>query len=106
MEFTADVIAPLSRTNNSLSRATSGAYGVKFASANQLTTAAADAGTASAGAPQCMDDLFVLRRARGLREHPEGSRVRDLLAPVYGWFSEGFDTADLKEAKGLVVELT
>jgi predicted ATPase len=31
--------------------------------------------------------------------------VRDLLAPVYGWFSEGFDTQDLKEAKALLDEL-
>ncbi len=30
---------------------------------------------------------------------------RDLLAPVYGWFTEGFDTADLKEAKALLDEL-
>jgi hypothetical protein len=29
----------------------------------------------------------------------------DLLAPVYGWFTEGFDTADLKEAKELLNEL-
>ena len=29
-----------------------------------------------------------------------------LLAPVYGWFTEGFDTADLKEAKALLNELT
>jgi predicted ATPase len=37
----------------------------------------------------------------------QGRRVeaRDLLAPVYGWFSEGFDTADLKEAKTLLDEL-
>ncbi len=28
--------------------------------------------------------------------------VRDLLAPVYGWCTEGFDTADLKEAKTLL----
>jgi hypothetical protein len=28
-----------------------------------------------------------------------------LLAPVYGWFTEGFDTADLKEAKALLSEL-
>jgi len=28
--------------------------------------------------------------------------ARDLLAPVYGWFTEGFDTADLKEAKALL----
>ncbi|MCZ6874669.1 MAG: hypothetical protein O7G88_14255 [bacterium] len=30
----------------------------------------------------------------------------DLLAPVYGWFTEGFDTADLKDAKALLNELT
>jgi predicted ATPase len=29
----------------------------------------------------------------------------DLLAPVYEWFTEGFDTADLKEARGLLGEL-
>ena len=29
----------------------------------------------------------------------------DLLAPVYGWFTEGFDTADLKDAKALLDEL-
>jgi len=30
----------------------------------------------------------------------------DLLAPVYGWFTEGFDTADLQEAKALLKELS
>ncbi len=30
----------------------------------------------------------------------------NLLAPVYGWFTEGFDTADLKEAKALLEELS
>src|SRR6202040_1044322 len=36
----------------------------------------------------------------------QGRRVeaRDLLAPVYGWFTEGFDTTDLKEAKALIDE--
>jgi predicted ATPase len=34
------------------------------------------------------------------------AEARALLAPVYGWFTEGFDTADLKEAKALVDELT
>ncbi len=29
------------------------------------------------------------------------TEARDLLGPVYGWFTEGFDTADLKEAKAL-----
>jgi hypothetical protein len=28
-----------------------------------------------------------------------------LLAPVYGWFTEGFDTADLQEARALLVDL-
>ncbi len=28
--------------------------------------------------------------------------ARDLLAPIYGWFTEGFDTADLQEAKALL----
>ena len=31
--------------------------------------------------------------------------ARELLVPVYGWFTEGFDTADLKEAKTLLDEL-
>jgi predicted ATPase len=41
-----------------------------------------------------------LRRDQGRR--PEG---RDLLAPVYGWFTEGFTTPDLKDAKALLDEL-
>ena len=32
------------------------------------------------------------------------SEARELLAPVYGWFTEGFDTLDLKEAKALLEE--
>ena len=35
-------------------------------------------------------------------ERPE---ALELLAPVYGWFTEGFDTADLKDAKALLAEL-
>ena len=40
--------------------------------------------------------LARLRRNRGRR-----AEARDLLAPVYDWFTEGFDTLDLKEAKTL-----
>jgi predicted ATPase len=38
--------------------------------------------------------------------HDQGKRQKanDLLAPVYGWFTEGFDTADLKGAKALLEE--
>ena len=32
-------------------------------------------------------------------------QARDLLAPVYGWFTEGFDTLDLKEAKAPLAKL-
>ena len=45
-------------------------------------------------------DLARLHRDQG--RHAE---ARDLLAPVYGWFTEGFDTPDLKEAKALLHEL-
>ncbi len=33
-------------------------------------------------------------------------QARELLGPVYGWFTEGFDTLDLKEAKALLDELS
>jgi predicted ATPase len=32
----------------------------------------------------------------------QGKRARELLAPVYAWFTEGFETRDLKEAKALL----
>ncbi len=41
----------------------------------------------------------------GLPCEPEPQQARELLAPVYGWFTEGFDTLDLKEAKALLDEL-
>ena len=44
--------------------------------------------------------LARLRRDQGRR-----TEARDLLAPVYGWFTEGFDTPDLQEAKALLDEL-
>ena len=33
------------------------------------------------------------------------AEARELLGPIYGWFTEGFDTADLKHAKALLDEL-
>ena len=44
--------------------------------------------------------------ARLWAEQGRRGEGRDLLAPVYGWFTEGFDTADLKDAKRLLDELT
>jgi predicted ATPase len=41
-----------------------------------------------------------------LWQHDKRGEARQLLADVYGWFAEGFETADLREAKGLLEELT
>jgi predicted ATPase len=43
--------------------------------------------------------------ARHWRDHGRRTEARDLLEPVYGWFTEGFDTPDLKEARALLNEL-
>jgi class 3 adenylate cyclase/predicted ATPase len=52
---------------------------------------------------------YELRAATSLArlwgEQGRRTEALDLLAPVYGWFSEGFDTADLKEAAALLAEL-
>ncbi len=40
------------------------------------------------------------------QSHGRATEARDLLTPVYGWFTEGFDTADLKDAKDLLGELS
>lgn len=44
--------------------------------------------------------------ARLWRDQGRRDEARELLAPVYGWFTEGFDTRDLKEAKALLDELS
>jgi predicted ATPase len=53
--------------------------------------------------------FYELRAATSLarlwRDQGRGAEARDLLAPIYGWFTEGFDTPDLKEAKALLDEL-
>ena len=43
--------------------------------------------------------------ARLWRDQRKRAEARGLLAPVYDWFTEGFDTQDLKEAKALFDEL-
>jgi predicted ATPase len=52
---------------------------------------------------------FELRAATSLarlwRDQGKRDEARELLAPVYGWFTEGFDTRDLKEAKSLLEQL-
>jgi predicted ATPase len=43
--------------------------------------------------------------ARLWQQQGRRAEARDLLAPIYGWFTEGFDTTDLQEAKALLEEL-
>jgi predicted ATPase len=47
----------------------------------------------------------AMSMARLWRDQGKRQQARELLAPVYGWFTEGFDTLDLKEAKALLDEL-
>jgi predicted ATPase len=53
---------------------------------------------------------WELRAAMSLtrlwRSQGKVQQARELLPPVYGWFTEGFDTRDLKDAKALLDELT
>ena len=47
----------------------------------------------------------AMSMARLWRDQGKPQQARELLAPIYGWFTEGFDTRDLKEAKALLDEL-
>jgi predicted ATPase len=53
---------------------------------------------------------YELRAATSLArlwgEQGRRTEARELLSPIYGWFTEGFDTADLKDAKALLAELS
>jgi predicted ATPase len=44
--------------------------------------------------------------ARLWQQQDKRTDARELLVPIYGWFTEGFDTADLQEAKALLEELS
>jgi predicted ATPase len=62
-------------------------------------------------APACQQQAksWELRAAMSMarlwRDQCKRDEARELLAPVYGWFTEGFDTLDLKEAKVLLEQL-
>jgi predicted ATPase len=47
----------------------------------------------------------AMSMARLWRNQGKTQQARELLAPIYGWFTEGFDTLDLKEAKAFLEEL-
>ena len=51
------------------------------------------------------DATYLWNLGRLLRDQGSVVTARQLLAPVYSWFTEGFDTADLKQATALLAEL-
>jgi predicted ATPase len=77
------------------------------AHAGQVAEAALDA--ALAAARRQSSRIFELRTACDLArlwaDRGHRRKAHNLLAPVYGWFTEGFDTADLKNAKALLGDL-
>lgn len=84
--------------------------GELYASLSQLGEAEAAFNTALAIAGKQGARWWELRAAVSLarlwQSQSKIDRARDLLAPIYTWFSEGFDTPDLKEAKALLDELS
>jgi hypothetical protein len=60
---------------------------------------------ASVAAAKSWDLRATTSLARLWRDQGRPAKARDLLAPIYGWVTEGFDTADLKDAKTLLDDL-
>jgi predicted ATPase len=71
-------------------------------------------------AETCFDQVFAIARrqqakslelraamslARLWQQQGQRAEARQMLAPIYGWFTEGFDTADLQAAKALLEAL-
>ena len=54
---------------------------------------------------RCLELRAATSLARLWVDSGRRAEARDLLAPVYNWFTEGFDTADLKDAKALLDQL-
>ena len=83
--------------------------GELYRKANRAETAEEHFKRGIASASRQKARLLELRAAMSLarlwRDQGKPQQARELLAPVYGWFTEGFDTRDLKEAKALLEEM-
>jgi predicted ATPase len=83
--------------------------GVALLGGNRLEEAHAALEEALRVARRQQAKAYELRAATSLAglwgEQGRRAEARDLVAPVYGWFTEGFDTADLKDAKALLDQL-
>jgi predicted ATPase len=84
--------------------------GVALSGLNRPEEAQNALATALRIAQQQQARAFELRAAMSMarlwRDQGKRNEARELLAPVYGWFTEGFDTRDLKDAKALLDELS
>jgi predicted ATPase len=80
--------------------------GLVLLAQNKLAEGEASIRQALELAREQQEKSWELRAATSLArlwgEQGRRAEARELLAPVYGWFAEGFDTADLKEAKALL----
>jgi predicted ATPase len=83
--------------------------GIALTALNRVAEAQTSFEVALCAARRQQAKAYELRAATSLArlwgEQSRRTEARDLLAPVYGWFTEGFDTPDLKEAKALVDQL-
>jgi predicted ATPase/class 3 adenylate cyclase len=93
-------VAELLRNKGALCETTGSNNEVAEECFRQAVTTAREQGS------QCFELRAATSLARLWRDQGKRTEAGDLLAPVYGWFTEGFDTLDLKEAKALLDELT
>jgi len=93
--------AEIARVKGQLLRALSGDFDAEAEEAYGLSLAVARKQQAKSLELRAATSLASLWRDQGKREE-----ARDLLNSIYSWFTEGFDTADLKEAKALLDELS
>ena len=56
--------------------------------------------------PRSENRRSLSRIARLWRDQGKFSEARDLIAPIYGWFNEGFETVDLAQANALLSEFS
>ena len=83
--------------------------GIALSGLNRLEEAPRARSRCAGRRAEAAGQSYELRAATSLArlwgEQGRRAEARELLAPVYGWFTEGFDTADLKEAAALLSEL-
>ena len=78
------------------------AYSVRFHFQSRLTAGVKQLSERRCSKPRLARSQAATSLARLWQSQDKRQDAYDLLAPVYEWFTEGFDTADLKDAKSLL----